>query len=178
MAARRWSPSRDDVIAVSCVLGITIIVFAASWWLMTLHVEPRLAKPTVNMSEPVIERTARDGLTVWDAAMVVDHVDPGDMPVEWETVRVTIRHSNGTVIFPTKALDRLVGGPDATSPIDVQVWYVPVPAGGGRTVAPGDGIRVTGMTADYEGALIQLSGRDADSQDVHIGSVTLPTDFP
>ncbi len=162
------------------VVGVVVIVSASILlvWLMTSPwsgVEPEPELTTINLASPgVIMRPISDE-SHWDAVISINKVSPRGERVLWDDTRLVIEASDGRVLHErvALALDEPAtydNGSDGT--VSVQFWYVET-ISGDVDMDGGDGIKITGLTEEYEGATVRLT-RHGET----IGSVVLPMDFP
>ncbi|NOQ54352.1 MAG: hypothetical protein GQ558_07095 [Thermoplasmata archaeon] len=159
------------------VLVIAAPFVAAIGWLaisgaVTSTEEQRL---TVNLATPSVNQRMISDQHYWDTVLNINKVTPRDEDVVWADISVAIKSSTGNILLPSTQLsydimDFYDDGSDGS--VDVEVWFIDITTGDNRLSA-GDAIKITGMTADFEGGFIQIlrSGRI-------IGDSLLPTDFP
>ena len=132
---------------------------------------------SVIFSSPSVTKVTRgassgDSITVWDANLQIQDVTPDYKRVEWIFIRISIVSESGSALISssTPTLDDPTYYSDYV-PIEVEFWFIDI-QGDGKTNA-GDGLKITGLSQEYEGATVQvMQGPDL------IASVKLPTDFP
>lgn len=174
------TPSSAGSGTIWVVVGVVVIVSASILlvWLMTSPwsgVEPEPELTTINLASPgVIMRPISDE-SHWDAVISINKVSPRGERVLWDDTRLVIEASDGRVLHErvALALDEPAtydNGSDGT--VSVQFWYVET-ISGDVDMDGGDGIKITGLTEEYEGATVRLT-RHGET----IGSVVLPMDFP
>ena len=163
---------------IAVVVAFLIVFLSALAWVY-IDSEPyapyEIEKVTVNLATPNIMRQEINGQPYWEAVLNINKITPRDEAVIWRDVRMVIKSSNGSVILPLTGLnadDALAYDRGTDGQVDLQVWFVETTPGTSRMDA-GDAMKITGMTADFEGAFVQVL-RDGE----RIGSITLPTNFP
>ncbi len=119
-----------------------------------------------------VVRGTGESITVWDASFQIQGVSPNYKRIEWSMIRVSMISSSGSGLIWSIApvLDEPLYYCDE-APIQVEIWFVDI-QGDGKTNA-GDGLKITGMSEECEGATVQV----IQSSDL-IASMRLPTDFP
>ena len=168
------SPKKVVKLAIIAVVAIAcVIVIAALLFLTIQGTEPEPGMSVVlNFSSPSVEPQVRNGTMVWDGTLMINRRSPRESTVRWSHLSAVIRSSNGTVILASTSLDADPGVYDISAPIRIEVWYNES-LEAGTTADPGDAIKITGMSTDCEGAVVELV---LDGQ--RIGMVWLPADFP
>lgn len=165
------------IIAVVVVVGIIVavaLIYVVFLGVVEEVTTPENEKVTVNLASPIMQQRDIDSTTYWDAALNVNKVTPRNVELQWSDVRLIARSSMGSVLIPPLPLDEdgTMAYDDASDGIVVvEVWFVDVDGDG--LFEAGDTIKLTGMTTEYEGALVELH-RSGEL----IASGTLPTDFP
>ncbi len=164
------------IVVVVVILVISAPFLVAMGWLfisgaVTSTEEQRL---TVQLSSPsVTQRTISDQAS-WDTVLNINMVTPRDEDVLWAEVFVVLHSHDGGILLPSTLVSPDIGVNDDGSDgaVDVEVWFIEITTGDNRLSA-GDAIKITGMTAEFEGGFVQIlrSGRI-------IGDSLLPTDFP
>jgi flagellin-like protein len=176
---------RDDdavspVIGTILMVAITVVLAAVLWLMVSGMISTSDEdKITVNLASPSVQKYDR-GVTVvnyvWDATLNINKMTPKDEKVLWSEVKIIIKSAAGSILNQAAS-----PGDDATATYDtddvpaniaVEFWYVETTSGDTRMSA-GDAIKVTGMTAAYEGASLELTKAGE-----RIGSATMPTNFP
>ncbi len=159
------------------VLVIAAPFLVAMGWLfisgaVTSTEEQRL---TVQLSSPSVTQRTISDQHFWDTVLNINMVTPRDEDVLWADISVAIKSSTGNILLPSTQLSYDIwefydDGSDGS--VDVEVWFIDITTGDNRLSA-GDAIKITGMTAEFEGGFVQIlrSGRI-------IGDSLLPTDFP
>ena len=165
------------IIVLVVVLVIAVPFVAAVGWLaisgaVTSTEEQRL---TVNLATPSVTHRLISDQHHWDTVLNINKVTPRDEDVLWTDISVAIKSSDGGILLPNTPISPDIGGvydDGFDGSVDVEVWFIEITTGDNR-LSTGDAIKITGMTADFEGGFIQIlrSGRI-------IGDSFLPTDFP
>lgn len=159
------------------VLVIAVPFVAAIGWLaisgaVTSTEEQRL---TVNLATPSVTHRLISDQHHWDTVLNINKATPRDEDVIWAEISIVVHHNDGSILLPSTQVSPDIGGvydDGSDGSVDVEVWFVEITTGDNRLSA-GDAIKITGMTADFEGGFIQIlrSGRIS-------GDSFLPTDFP
>jgi hypothetical protein len=158
------------VVVLVLVPGVTAVV-----WFLTSSSMPEVdEKTTVNLQSPWVgSRTIGDEIH-YDAVLNINKITPKDVVVPWTTVRIIVKASDGSVLdietIPMRDLTSTYDD-DLDGHVDVEFWYVETTYGDDKMSA-GDALKITGMTARYEGAqvTIMMGGEQ-------IGSIILPMEF-
>ena len=184
-----WHKDDDavsPVIGTILMVAITVVLAAVLWLMVSgMITDTDEQKTTVNIASPDVQSAAStgpngvidgggdDGL-VYDGVLNVNKITPKDDKVNWADVRILVKSSTGSVLQAETTLTD-----DATAVYDRDdsagapvVGFHYVETGSDVKMSAGDAIKISSMTATYEGAQVIL--KKAGEQ---IGSITLPTDF-
>ncbi len=157
------------------MVSITVVLAAVLWLAVTGMVTPwHEEKLTVLTENPHMQARDINGTFYWDATVVIDRVTPRDEQVLWGEVWVSIKSENGSLLDAAMqpSIDNPGGYDDDTDgSVDVEAWFIETRTGDVK-MSGGDGIKLTGLTPDYEGATVQLVRNQEP-----IASFTLPTTF-
>jgi hypothetical protein len=171
---RRRSGGVSPVIGEVLIVSITVVAAVVVWLVVSRTVDqPDEEKIVVKFASPKVLAHERDNITVWDATLEIYTLTLRDETVRWTEVGVFVISDNGSIM---QSLTNLTqddpGAYDHTAPIDVEFWYVDLDPSEAKMTA-GDGIKITGMDASWEGTTISM---------MHMGEIVgfidLPTDFP
>lgn len=177
------APPSDDasktvlvIVVVVIVIVAAIVVFSAFMWLFIADVTQDIddEPTTLNLASPSVTQRTIDEENRWDSTTTVNKVTPQDASVSWETVRVVLKASDGSLLMGVTPLEpdnplKYDNGSDGK--VSVEMWYFDV--NGDGLLEPGDRIKFTALTDDYEGAIVEVT-----AEGERIGSLVLPTNFP
>ena len=176
-----WHKDDDavsPVIGTILMVAITVVLAAVLWLMVSGMISTDESdKTTVNLASPsvqsldVTERTT----ACWDVTLNVNKITPKDDKVKWSELRIVVKGADGSVLNQATTPAANTGaytGDDLATPVAVQFWYVEVTAGDLKMDA-GDGVKITGMTDIYEGAMVEMTKGGE-----RIASATLQTNFP
>jgi hypothetical protein len=162
------------LIVVLVIIGPFVVAIG---WLaisgaVTSTEEQRL---TVQLASPSVTQRMISDQPYWDTVLNINKVTPRDEDVLWVETTIAIKSNTGSILLPNMQLSHDNWGvydDGSDGAVDVEVWFIETTTGDNRLSA-GDAIKITGMTTEFEGGLIQIlrSGR-------MIGDILLPTDFP
>ena len=172
-------PGKEDIPPWVVVLVVVLIIAFSGVmtviWLATSGPADDIAveMTTVNLANPQVETRTVGEEVYYDATMNINKITPRGENVAWEDVRVIVISSDGSVLLTATQPswhDPAEYDDGSDGSVDVQVWYVCSDAG--PNMREGDALKLTGMTLDYEGALIEVT-----LWGERIASVVLPTDL-
>jgi hypothetical protein len=164
------------IVIVVVALILIPVVIAVAWFVFAgLFTTTEEQRTTVNMASPEVFHRSIAGDSYWDVTIAVNRVTPRDSDVPWTDLRIVVKATDGHVLnLETRPQindpSRYDDGSDGS--VDVEFWYVEITQGD-TDLSTADTIRMTGLSSDYEGALVQLN-----LSDELIGSIVLPTNFP
>jgi hypothetical protein len=162
------------VIIVVLVLVVPAILAIAWMMIAGMVVDEDPGMTTITIASPMVDSRTIGEETYWDVTLNINKITPRDENVPWEDVRVIVKSAAGSVLLTATRPswdDPAEYDDGSDGSVDVEVWYVCVDSG--PNMRPGDALKVTGMTLEYEGAYIEIS-RGGE----RIGAMTLPTNFP
>jgi hypothetical protein len=87
--------------------------------------------------------------------MNINKITPKDEKVSWTEVKIIIKGADGSIKVTADVLTADPGAGGYVSPGAIEYWYVEATAD--TKMSAGDGIKVTGMDASYEGATIEFA---------------------
>ena len=155
------------------ILVIFVPVVIAIFFFSSALVSTDDERLTVNLASPSVSQRMISGEPYWDAVLNINKVTPRDEDVPWLSISVVIKSNNGGLLLSNTpvSLD-IEGGYDGTSDgiVFVEVWFVAINP---KRLSAGDAIKITGMTQNFEGGLVQILQKGRI-----IGDTQLPTDFP
>ncbi len=176
-------PPKDDAgtlakVAVIIVVVIVVVIVVAAaifWYALFSIVDDNIdGNVTLSLSAPNVSQRDIGGAAHWDAVVNINKVSPGSALLSWVGTSVIVKNTFGQVLLQRTNMmpdNPALYDDDSDGSVDVEAWYVDVQSD--VLVSSGDAIKLTGMTAAYEGATIEVY----DFTD-RIGSTLLPTDFP
>ena len=176
-----WHKDDDavsPVIGTILMVAITVVLAAVLWLMVSGMISTDESdKTTVNLASPsvqsfdITERTT----ACWDVTLNVNKITPKDDKVKWSELRIVVKGADGSVLNQATTPVANTGtyeGDVLGDPVVVEFWYVEVTAGDLKMDA-GDGVKITGMTDIYEGAMVEMTKGGE-----RIASATLQTNFP
>ena len=174
MAKAVWHKDDDavsPVIGTILMVAITVVLAAVLWLMVSGMISTgNESKTTVNIASPIVQQVNR-GAVGWDVTMNINKITPSDVKVLWTELKITIKSASGSILLAqTTCIADIY--PVAYPNVGIIGKYFVDVAGDGKLGA-GDAIKITGMDATYEGALVEIAKGGQ-----LIGSSNLPTNFP
>jgi hypothetical protein len=165
------------MIVLTIVLTVAAVVMVAGYYIIidyeTVDDDHR-CMVTVNMSSPSLVRDDTNTLPTWELTSNVIKVTPKNEKIRYSKVRVTIDSWEGSLM-----VERAVPMPedptgDSQDGGIVQIWY----SGNNKNgrLDAGDVVRISGITTDYEGALVQFFDQTEGSGRI-VADLLLPLEF-
>ena len=181
MPYRPPMPARKDVsagkIAIILIVAFFLVIVAPTvLYLIVVNLGPDYDEPriTINMAMPEPIQRQIGGTSHWDVTSRVNMVSPSGTKLLWSEVRIIVKSSMGALLIPATlpSPDAPASYDDASDgTVDVEAWFIDVDGDG--NLEAGDTLKLTGIGASYEGAVVEMVKAGA-----RIASLTLPTDFP
>ncbi len=176
---RRYEPMKETttmkIALVVFFIVVMVMILTTFFWFVGVGSEPENpVRVTVNIAVPDVQMRPIDGIDHWDALLNINKITPRDENVRWSTVAIVVISATGSTLDGPIAMRQDWGGPyDDYSDgwVTVEFWFVETT--GDVRMSASDGIRMTGLSRDYEGATIRLL-RAGDT----IGVIMLPLNFP
>jgi hypothetical protein len=129
---------------------------------------PSPPRTVANLAAPQVSEKS-DNATRWNIRIDINKITPKDRKVLWTEVKIIVKSSIGGVLDAATDLVADTGGPYANT---TAFYYVETTSGDNKMSA-GDGIKLTGLSSSYEGAIVELTKGGE-----RFASATLPTNFP
>ncbi len=165
--AQPYQAPKDDssslgkvIIIIVVLLVVLVVVGAAVFYLFIASVEDIVGDQgltTVSLQAPSPSARQIDGTTYWDMGFTVNRIAPSTAEVTWSEVMVTVKSSIGAVLLaqtPPFVDNPLAYDDAADGTVGVQAWFVDADDDG--VISSGDSIKLTGLTAAYEGGQFEL----------------------
>ncbi len=115
-----------------------------------------------------VESRDQDNVTVWDAHITIDDIDPYDMDYKWILITISVKIGD-YIDIPSATPYEYENEPSRFG--IVSVWHDDF-SGNPETADPTDNIVITSLTEEYEGATIGILYKGDRS-----GWIYLPDDF-
>lgn len=157
-------PQKKDSFPVGLVVLIVVLVIAipAIFAVMWLGISGMLVdtddeRTTLNLASPKMAPRTIGEEVHWDAELDVNKITPRGTVIAYEDVGIAIKAADGSILLSsTRPLPDSPGDYDnrSSGSVKVQVWYQSVIDTGFMTET--DTIKLTGLTSEYEGALVQV----------------------
>ncbi len=112
---------------------------------------------TVDLGALVVREARLGNVTLWNATVFVDGVEPGGYPVPWDEVEVVLRSTNLEILFRSDQV-RDVETSDGALDLDGEtpVAWFSHDDGVDPVVSPGDALVLSGLSREHEGAELEL----------------------
>ncbi len=121
----------------------------------------------ITLQSPVVSKRTGDAGETWDLTLTIMDINPNSAMVRWIEVHVSVKGADGSVLVMGTIPSHDSGLYD-TGP---EVWYQEV-AGAEDRATVGDGLRITSMSREFEGATVQVT-----RQGEVLATATLPGTF-
>ncbi len=164
---------RSPIVVIMASIVLAVLLTIVTWaYLAGTEDHDEAEHTTVNLTAPNIARVTRGGVVCWDVNFTINKISPMDMGIRWDEARILIKEPAGSDLWASRGMKEDTGLYDGSSPMALEAWYIET-THGGRSMTATDGIKLTGIGLEYEGAIIELTLRG-----FRIGTATLPTTFP
>lgn len=132
-----------------------------------------VSNATMNLASPNIRSVDINSTTFYEAILNINKITPIDAKLHWASFTMRILSEEGSTLVPVTSLMPHTGitDTDDSDGIDIELWYVETATGDTKASA-GDAFWISGLTNDFEGAIVQVM-----YQGEVIGRTTLPSDF-
>lgn len=168
---RYHGTSTHPLLGLSVVLIIVISLALFAWFFTWYGSYPPEERTTLTLVVSNVDRRTVDNATCWDAVIEIKRMSPDGVDVRWKDLSVTIQSVTGSILET-----KMILAPDDPTAYDigyqgtfnVEAWYR-VDKEGAVKVRAWDHIVITGMSKDFEGAIVHLK---LDGE--RVGGVTLP----
>jgi len=127
----------------------------------------------LNLASPSIDAIDINSTDYYKVILNINKITPKYARAYWNNITIRILAANGSLLVSEQRVvsDTQVYDTDDTDGIDVELWYVETSWGDNKASA-GDAFKLTGLTTDFEEAVVQVFYIEE-----LIGSATLASDF-
>jgi len=165
------------IIIIVVLLLVFVVIGAVIFYLFVASVEDLVdgtGSATVSLQAPIASARQVNDATYCDISFTVNRIAPATAVVSWSEVLVDVESASGSTLLAATPpfVDMPLAYDDGTDgTVDVQVWFMDADDDG--EISSGDYVKLTGLTAAYEGGQLELRlGLTL------ISASTMPSDFP
>ena len=168
---------KSDVIVFSIALTLAAVGIVGGYYYFSEEMvieDDHRCTITVQVSSASMTRVDTNQMQTWQATINVNKITPRDGKIRYSKVRVTIKSSEGTPMV--ELAEPLPDDPTGNSQNEgnVQIWFLDNNHNG--RIDPGDVLRISGITTDHEGALVQIIDQTEGSGRI-AADLRLPSEF-